>query len=393
MKVPCGCGCFLEVPEDRAGQWAVCPACHGSVMVPAARKATESIFPARLWEVPPRLQASGRASSAVIGIILFCLFFLPVGVWPDKSLAFPWQVAKGVAGSMWCPILATFALGVLALLAGIFAAGPLLGVILASGVVGTFLFIVLGAHHPEMGAGGVLVFAIVYLVLTFFLANLTLRRMFPESKVIRIALAATAGLAFLACLLPIEGQIALQQAVKDISSPEAGLILLGGVVASFLALLTLAPLSTDAASSLITASKVFLYLGICYVPVRQIIEVLGSKLPDGLAPNLVITMVHGYVRFLALLLLGANAAVQLFGLIPGRAEMRAAHPNVPRRPPIRNLVAALGVTIAVLGAMLVSLVVTDLACKGGGAGARPAVSPRESYGPLDVPPRRGEPFP
>jgi len=337
--------------------------------------------------------------------LLLCLFFLPAGVQADRKLTFLWQAAPALPGVTWHLILWTFSLGVLAALGGLLAAGSLLGVILAGGVVASFVFALAGPWLPGGQSGVVVVLALFALM--FFLATLRLRRMFYEDSTIRLLVGVTAGAVFLTCLLPIKGEIALQHAIDNIrTSPAVGPVF-AGLLASFLALLTLAPRGYDTVCSLSSAAEAFIYLGLLYMPVRECVDLFRAGLPGEFLTTQLLVLGHTCVRVVGFLILGKTSVVLLLGLVPGLRVMRAeaaslqpsptpspggpAYPQPARArvslvPRASNVVIGLVVAVMVFGAAIVSFVVADRVCRGSRAGLADVFTGwRRSGEPSDAP--------
>ena len=333
MNFYCPCGFQITTADNQGGETILCPSCRRPLIVPgmapppvaaAAEQKTPKapgMLPARIWNHLEPMRSAGRVASTVGGILLLCLFFLPLGKGEDGTLLFLWKLAPEMPREVWFLAIWTLSLGVLAFAGGLFARALPLGIILAGGAaVSLALMIVM---VPAEFRGIIWSPVVAALVLMFFVAGLRLRRMFPDSKMLRILSGIASGMAFLLCLLPIEGQIAVQTVVADIKfAPHAGLVF-GTILAGILGLIVVAPLGAGALSGLSTLAESLVYLGIMYFPARLILGFLQFEPAATSAAVFLLIGSHVFLRALIVFVLGALAFELLIGAGPSARKAAA----------------------------------------------------------------------
>jgi outer membrane protein assembly factor BamB len=375
---------MLAVAPSDVGTTVICPVCRRSLAVThtveePARSSPSSApvsaarrVPADVLDLDAEAMPFGRTASVMIGIALVCLLFLPIGI-RDGQLFFWWQFPSSAPDTRF--LLWASAVGVLAILGGLLARGMLLGILLASGTLSTFIFLLGGRVHPVQTSAIVPILATIGFMA--YLAMLRLRCRYPGSLSIRVVVAILGGLMFLLCLLPVEGKVGLQYAISEIHKSPIGGMIIAVIVSSVLALLTLAPQRPQAVSSLSKAAGAFVYLGIAYVVAWALIEPFTVQAPGDLRATQAMVLGHFFGRALCLLFIGVSALELLMGGLPAWREAqskkggsRAAAQAGGRAAllcPAGSMATAFTVTVGVLGVTILSYVGANYAWRKGAA--------------------------
>lgn len=336
MDFYCPCGFHIAAADSQAGQTVLCPSCRRPLIVPGPPAAPPApaapytpppnagLLPARIWNHDEPMRSAERVGSVIGGVLLMCLFFLPLGKGPDGTLVFLWKLAPDMPKDIWFIIVWTFSFGVLAFMGGLFASGLPLGVLLAGGTIATFVLMILTASDvPPALRGSVWAPILVGLILMIFIASLRLRRMYTGSKTFRILVGVASGVAFLCCLLPIEGTIALQAVLRNIELAPFAALLFATILAAILGLISLAPMQGGAVSGLTSFAEACLYIGILIVPCWIIFPVLALQPPAEIVAAVIAVTGHIFARAFIILLFGVSALVLLIGVGPAAHEAHA----------------------------------------------------------------------